>query len=696
MKYLSEMNSSLAEYQAIVSPHLRDLETAHVPQPYDEVAKSPTQGRAPYRLVKEVTGPLDDQRQKDFHRVAKDLGSDRRDLSVTPRFIKESEFQTLIKGTEQRARAYQALLNDIANTKGRPDFVYEGHMSYWVLEGILAKYNETLDSVRELNLKSLAPLYAPDIVRGPDGLFYVLEDNSENPGGRGDATQARFDLLKLLPEYENFLSADAGLPFAAKLSQFARKMDPDGKALLLQSNYYGDTNKYFVQQLNNSGGMVISDSGVSVSSSRFKTSPDGSVTLDGQRVTLANLDVPFTSFKFFFPALYEAYSKNKVIVNAGPTFLSDKELSAYVEDMIRFYLKEEPILKTIETRSFKITDSKNNAVLDKDFFDEVFANISNYVIKDPKGLQGRDVWLGPHLKGSEVESLKEKVLRDPGNFIAQKYLPISQIDDQIVDFRVFAMFTMDDVVVGDHIWARSDSIYGTGKLNIHQEAGVTAVFRIGVDTPGLIGLINLDALERAKSAGEFVNALQPRKAKISAREKSLIAWLARRYLNDFLATSPNRTQAVEYLKYVSDPRSLNLLSLYVLNKCGQISDVQNFLGVLRAKKLNGEPFKTQNEIERNAAQKVVTFMEAAPKWQKEWGNMIPGYKDQEAKLILTTGYLKSAKTPEALAKEEVVPHPPATGWEDLSAEAESFNPPVEPKKKKGLMAICRKRLRLGI
>jgi Uncharacterized conserved protein len=60
------------------------------------------------------------------------------------------------------------------------------------------------------------------------------------------------------------------------------------------------------------------------------------------------------------PGLYWAYRKGNVsIVNAmGNGVADDKAIYAYVPDMIRYYLNEEPILKNIPTYPLAIEENR--------------------------------------------------------------------------------------------------------------------------------------------------------------------------------------------------------------------------------------------------------------------------------------------------------------------------------------------------
>jgi len=170
--------------------------------------------------------------------------------------------------------------------------------------------------------------------------------------------------------------------------------------------------------------------------------------------------------------------ENKVKVSsiAGCEFIGDKEFYVYVEDLIRYYLKEEPILKNLETQKF-LMFNKTKFVFDKNFFNEVFNNIENYVVKAVDGRGGEQVYIGNKMTESEVKKLMDKVLENPQIYIVQKFTPLSQLNGYLVDLRLPADVGSEGVFVGRAVAGRSVPIHGgDGKVNLSQNGKETAVW----------------------------------------------------------------------------------------------------------------------------------------------------------------------------------------------------------------------------
>ena len=92
------------------------------------------------------------------------------------------------------------------------------------------------------------------------------------------------------------------------------------------------------------------------------------------------------------------------VVNAFGTGVADDKLThAYVEDMIRFYLDEEPLLPSVETFDLGRPEILERAL---DVFDEL-------VIKPRGGYGGEGVAILPHAEPWDVEAVREAVRERP-------------------------------------------------------------------------------------------------------------------------------------------------------------------------------------------------------------------------------------------------------------------------------------------
>lgn len=181
------------------------------------------------------------------------------------------------------------------------------------------------------------------------------------------------------------------------------------------------------------------------------------------------------------PGLLEAYYAGKVKIANGPGFelIEDKELCQYVEQLIRFYLKEEPILKTVPTRSFALPSGGG----DMDLLRMVFDNPSsqkNCVLKRVDGRGGDGVWVGAKISREQFRAARLLVAAEPEAFIVQKYTCLSQVNGNLVDIRGPAFICNSDTqdLSGGQGVGRSPVLWGrgvpaegsTGKVNI-SEAG---------------------------------------------------------------------------------------------------------------------------------------------------------------------------------------------------------------------------------
>jgi uncharacterized circularly permuted ATP-grasp superfamily protein len=139
------------------------------------------------------------------------------------------------------------------------------------------------------------------------------------------------------------------------------------------------------------------------------------------------------------PGLIGAYRKGNVaIVNAvGNGVADDKAVYAYVPDMIKYYLNEEPILPNVPTYHLNNPES----------FEHVFKNISSMVLKRTNQSGGYGMLMGNKATAQEIDDFKAKVQENPREFIAQPIIKLSTvpcfIDGKLqgrhVDLRPYAL-----------------------------------------------------------------------------------------------------------------------------------------------------------------------------------------------------------------------------------------------------------------
>jgi len=178
-----------------------------------------------------------------------------------------------------------------------------------------------------------------------------------------------------------------------------------------------------------------------------------------------------------FPGILDAYFNGQVKIVNGPgfDFLGDKQFCCYMDTLTRFYLDEEPILKTIPTLSFSLKEPKRSELL-RAVFDDPNSQ-HTLVVKRVDGRGGDAVWVGPMLSREEFAKVRPMVEKEPAAFLVQKYIALSQVDGQLTDLRNLASVRRNSIVVSKTLWARGvPAKNSNGKVNISDQGFEFAVF----------------------------------------------------------------------------------------------------------------------------------------------------------------------------------------------------------------------------
>jgi len=121
----------------------------------------------------------------------------------------------------------------------------------------------------------------------------------------------------------------------------------------------------------------------------------------------------------------------------GTGVADDKLVHAYVEDMVRFYLEEEPILSSVKTHDLG----------DPDVLRHALSRLPDLVVKPRFGHGGWGVVVCAHAEADELVSLERRVGREPDRYIAQDLVELSRhptvsagtLEPRHIDLRVFAV-----------------------------------------------------------------------------------------------------------------------------------------------------------------------------------------------------------------------------------------------------------------
>ena len=140
-----------------------------------------------------------------------------------------------------------------------------------------------------------------------------------------------------------------------------------------------------------------------------------------------------------------ARAGNVTIANAvGNGVADDKAVYAYVPDLIRYYLGEDPILPNVDT--YLLWDDDQRA--------EVLARLDQLVVKPVAEAGGYGIVIGPAATDAELEACRRRIEADPRGYIAQEVVSLSRhpslVEDHLegrhIDLRPFVL-SGDDIEV---------------------------------------------------------------------------------------------------------------------------------------------------------------------------------------------------------------------------------------------------------
>jgi uncharacterized circularly permuted ATP-grasp superfamily protein len=370
-------------------------------------------------------------------------------IDPIPRVIDATEWRVLSTGVAQRVRALELFVRDVY---GERRIVQAGVVPARSLDSA-RHYEPKLTGMGE-EISSWITVAGLDVVRDSDGSFKVLEDNLRTPSGIAYAVATREVMGGHLPPPAGlhvrsldsaFQTLGEGLRAAAPS---AAGEDPlvvllsDGK---LNSAFY--EHAAIARYL---GLPLVLHEELSVRRGRlFARLPGGEQAVDVvyRRTDEDRLVDDHGRPTGIAELLLEPVLKGTLAcVNAfGTGVADDKLLHAYVEEMVRFYLGEEPILQSVPTY-----DPSQPEVLEM-----VLERIDELVIKPRTGHGGHGVVIGPHAQAEDLKKTAAALASAPERFIAQETVMLSRhptvteghLELRHIDLRPFVISSGESVHV---------------------------------------------------------------------------------------------------------------------------------------------------------------------------------------------------------------------------------------------------------
>ena len=338
------------------------------------------------------------------------------EVDPIPRVLPVAEWEHLRAGLAQRARALGAYVEDVY--AGRA-IVEAGVVPGRVVD--TADHHEPwLAGVPVNPAGCMAGL---DLVRGADGVLRVLEDNFRTPSGIAYAATTREVVDGELPG-ELPRRADPAAAFgllAAALQDAAPAAAEDPFVVLLSD---GPSNSAWWEHLEiarRTGIPVVAGEDLVVRRGRLHARIPGSrarpVDVVYRRTDEDRLSDEHGRATWIAEALLEPVRQGTLsVVNPlGSGVADDKLAHAYVEDMVRFYLHEEPLIESVPT--YDLGDPETR--------DSVMPRLAELVVKPRSGLGGHGVTVCSQATDDERLGVASLIEKHPEAWIAQETVAIS-------------------------------------------------------------------------------------------------------------------------------------------------------------------------------------------------------------------------------------------------------------------------------
>lgn len=373
-------------------------------------------------------------------------------FDIIPRVISSKQWEVAEAGLKQRLQALNMFIDDLYHDQ---KIIKDGIIPEFILKQS-KNYRKECEGMNPAH-GVWAHICGTDLVRADDGEFYVLEDNLRVPSGVSYMLENRAITKRVLPElFEKIDIAPVG-DYPARLFDTLVALSPrkikKPVIVVLTPGIFNSAyfeHAYLAQQM---GVELVEGSDLVVQSDDvvYMKTISGLERVD---VIYRRIDDLFLDPEVFdktsvlgVAGLMRAWRKGNVaLANApGAGVADDKVVYAYVPQVIKYYLDQDPILPNVET--FLCFDDKQR--------EYVLANLDKLVVKPANESGGYGMLVGPHSTKKEQAKFAELIKANPRNYIAQPTLNLStaptivgkgDLEPRHLDLRPFILQAKDTYV----------------------------------------------------------------------------------------------------------------------------------------------------------------------------------------------------------------------------------------------------------
>ncbi len=370
-------------------------------------------------------------------------------FDIVPRIVEAYQWNHIAAGLKQRIRALNLFIDDVY------------HDQVILKEQIVPRELVVgAESFREQCVGVSPPqgiwchITGTDLIRHDDGAIYVLEDNLRCPSGVSYVLQNRLLMKRSFPQAFAASNVRPVFNYASQLYETLVHLAPhhvsSPQVVVLTPGIYNSAyyeHAFLAQQMGvelvEGKDLVVKDGFV------YMRMTDGFKRVD---VIYRRIDDNFIDPEVFrpdsmlgVPGLMNVYRQGHVaLANApGTGIADDKAIYAYVPEMIRYYLSEEPILPNVATYLCSREEDRKY----------VLSNLDKLVVKAANEAGGYGMLIGPHATSELREEFAHRIEANPRNYIAQPTLSLSRVPTLVGDhFEGRHVDLRPYVLYGKEIW----------------------------------------------------------------------------------------------------------------------------------------------------------------------------------------------------------------------------------------------------
>jgi uncharacterized circularly permuted ATP-grasp superfamily protein len=343
-------------------------------------------------------------------------------VDPVPRVVDGADWDRLADGLAQRVRALEAFLRNPVPA------VREGVVPAEVVDSCL--YREPGPAPPAVPLG----VAGPDVVRTPAGELVVLEDNLRTPTLMGYAETVRRITAALVPGAPRPY-ADRLVPALAAVLRAAAP-DVDDPVVAVLGDDRGSNVRWEPARIAGLLGVPLVDLDELTPAGDRLRLPDGrQVDVLWRRTSEERLRGDDGRLNRLGEALLPGLASGRLrVVNPFGTGLADdKRTYPYVEDLVRFQLGQEPLVRSV--RCLDLGDPAQR--------EEALDRLDELVLKPRTGSGGRGVAVLPRADADRRRRVRAQVLADPASWVAQELVVLSTcptvvdggLEDRHVDLR---------------------------------------------------------------------------------------------------------------------------------------------------------------------------------------------------------------------------------------------------------------------